>query len=361
MEYFKGMIIQKTVRERFENAFTNDRLAHAYLFYGPEGSGKEATALAVAKVVNCQHPGRKPCNECLSCEKISQIQHPDVKFVIPEGKTWTTKDLQKKYKQKVENPYSGIVYTGPTSISIDRIRLLKDEAKFAPYEGQKKVYILTEVDQMSRPSANSFLKLLEEPPENLMIIMITNSLDKLLDTIRSRCQLVYFPAFTSEEAFAILRLYKNQDAEGDKTARIAQGNLKKIFELSEQGPDEKRHVVYDYLKAAASGNALTLQEVVDLIHKERDKKFLLDVLNLLTLWFKDTIHLVSVGDEAPIINVDFEDEIHRFAKSYAPSDFDQIVSEIENAIAAVGNNVYAPIILTVLAIQIKKHLKRLKG
>jgi len=79
------------------------------------------------------------------------------------------------------------------------------------------------------------------------------------------------------------------------------------------------------------------------------------------LWFKDTINLVSAGDDALIINVDFDDEIHRFAKSYAPSDFDLIVSEIENAIAAVGSNVYAPIIFTVLAIQIKKHLKRIKG
>jgi len=76
------------------------------------------------------------------------------------------------------------------------------------------------------------------------------------------------------------------------------------------------------------------------------------------LWFKDVIHLISSHEKAEIINVDFEEEIKRFAKSYTNSDFGHIVTEIENAISNLKNNVYTPLILTVLGIQIREHLKR---
>jgi len=98
--------------------------------------------------------------------------------------------------------------------------------------------------------------------------------------------------------------------------------------------------------------------VVEVIAQRRDKNFLLDILNLLTLWFKDAIHLISLNKETDIINVDFEEEIKRFASSYMNSDFERIVTEIENAISNVRNNVYTPLILTVLGIQIRENLKR---
>ena len=143
-----------------------------------------------------------------------------------------------------------------------------------------------------------------------------------------------------------------------KIIRISQGNLKNIFDVLNQDIDDKRKIVYDFLKASASGSALKIQEVVDVIAQKRDKNFLLDILNLLILWFKDAIHLISSNDKAEIINVDFEEEIQRFTKSYTNSDFEQIVAEIENAISNIRNNVYTPLILTVLGIRIKKHLKR---
>jgi DNA polymerase-3 subunit delta' len=359
VEYFKELTIQPTIKDRFSKSMTTGRLAHAYLFYGPEGGGKEAIALEIAKALNCQNDTTRPCNECPSCTKIIQFKHPDIKFIIPEAKSWNSQDIQKKYQLKAENPFSRIEYTGTTSISIEKIRDLKNEAKYTPYEAQKKVFILTESEKMTREGANSFLKLLEEPPDNLLIILINSTLSTILDTIKSRCQIVYFPSLSFEEALSAVKKYREISNEEHKLIRISQGNLKNIFEILDQEIDDKRRIVYDFLKASASGNAVKIQEVVDLIAQKRDKNFLLEILNLLILWFKDTIHVISADENAEIINVDFEEEINRFAKNYVNSDFENIVTEIENAISNVRNNVYTPLLLTVLGIQIKKHLRRI--
>ena len=358
MEYFKDLTIQSVVKDRFGKNISNGRIAHAYLFYGPEGAGKEAFSLEIAKALNCENESIRPCNECPTCTKINQLKHPDIKLIIPEAKSWNTQDIQKKYQLKSENPYSRIEYSGTTSITIEKIRDLKNEAKYTPYEAQKKVFILTEAEKMTREGANSFLKLLEEPPDNLIIILINSSLSTILDTIKSRCQIVYFPPLSTEEAISVLKKYRDISEDDQKIVRISQGNLKSIFEILDQDIDEKRTLVYDFLKASASGSAMKIQEVVDVVAQRRDKNFLLEVLNLLILWFKDTIHLVSTQDNTNLVNVDFEEEIGRFAKSYSNSDFEKIVKEIENAISNVKNNVYTPLLMTVLGIQIKKHLRR---
>lgn len=358
MAYFKDLTIQSVVKDRFSKNLANGRIAHAYLFYGPEGAGKEAFALEIAKALNCQNESVKPCNECPSCTKINQLKHPDIKLIIPEAKSWSTQDIQKKYQLKSENPYSRIDYSGTTSITIEKIRELKNEAKYTPYEARKKVFILTESEKMTREGANSFLKLLEEPPDNLIIILINSSLSTILDTIKSRCQIVYFPPLSNDEAISVLKKFRDISEDDHKIVRISQGNLKNIFEILDQDIDEKRTLVYQFLKASASGSAMKIQEVVDAIAQRRDKNFLMEVLNLLILWFKDTIHLVATEDHTNIVNVDFEEEIGRFANSYANSDFETIVKEIENAISNVRNNVYTPLLMTVLGIQIKKHLSR---
>ena len=176
---FELMDLQKKVKERFVKSIKNNRLAHAYLFYGLEGCGKEAFAFELAKAVNCDNENENPCNTCASCQKISQFNHPDIKFIFPTVKSWNEEDIRKRIHQKGQNVYSKINLSGHTVIQIDRIRELQKEAKYSPYEAKKKVYIITNAEQMTREGANSFLKLLEEPPDSLMIILITSSLKAL--------------------------------------------------------------------------------------------------------------------------------------------------------------------------------------
>ena len=356
MNYFPDFPIHKKIQEQFINSLANNRLAHAYLFYGPEGCGKEAFSFELAKMLNCEDENNRPCNSCPACSKIGHLNHPDLKYIFPTGATWKPDEISKKISGKAQNPFSRIELSGHTVIQIERIRELKNEAKYASYEAKKRFYIVSEAEKMSRESANSFLKLLEEPPENLIIILITSKQNTLLDTIRSRCRIVHFPVLSFEDASLIVNKYCILDEEIKKTIRMSQGNLKEFFDMIDKPIDEKRQLVYEYLKSTASGNALKLMTTVDAIAKKRDKNFLKEILNLLILWMKDSLYLVHFGKDSNIINVDFEEEIRKFAENYSLSNFDKIVTEIENAVQNLNRNVYNPLILTVLAFKIKQNL-----
>jgi len=358
MEYFKDNIVQSAVKKRIIKSFINNRIAHAYMFYGPDGSGKESFALEFAKSLNCEDSEQRPCQICPTCQKITQMNHPDIKFIFPESKSWTSKDIQQKLQIKAANPYLGINSIGPASIGIDRIRELKNESKFTPYEAQRKVFIITGVEKMKRESANSFLKLLEEPPDNLLIILIASSLNAVLDTIKSRCQIIYFPPFSVETALQILGRYRNVSEKDQELIHITQANLKEIFEVIDLEDEDKRKIVYEFLKATARESNYELFKIIESLSQRKDKNFLLDILNLLILWFKDTIRLISSPDKMLLINIDYKEEIMRFSKSYRSSDFDQILIDIDQAISNVKSNVYVPLLLTVMGIQIKDNLCR---
>lgn len=356
MIYFDDYPIQNKVKERISGGILNKKLAHAYLFHGTPGCGKEAFALEMAKVVNCQDADHRPCNTCSSCRKIAQMIHPDIKFIFPTAAAWGAEEIKTRLKIKAQNPFKHLDLKGHTTIQINRIRELKHEAKFSPYEAQKKVYIVTEADKLTREGANSFLKLLEEPPDNLLIILITSAMNAILETIRSRCHHLYFPVLTPEDSMIVIEKYIEADERIRSITQITQGNLKAAFEMIDMEDNEIRQQMITFLRAAASGDSLKISTVVDAISTKRDKKYLKDLLNLLILWFKDALHLSILGNDARLINVDFEQEIKKFSDFYPESNFERIVTEIEKAVENVDRNIYNPLILTLLAIRIKRKL-----
>jgi DNA polymerase-3 subunit delta' len=360
MKYFKDYLIQEKVKERFIKSIINNRLAHAYLFYGSEGCGKEAFALELAKALNCEHGTVRPCNSCPSCQKITQFNHPDIKFIFPTPKNCSETELKKCITLKVQNIYSKIKLSGHTVIQIDRIRELQNEAKYSPYEAKKKVYIITDAEKMTREGANAFLKLLEEPPDSLLIILITSALKALLTTIRSRCQMIYFSVLNNDEVKSIVNKYVTIDDSIESIIHLAQGSIKTVFEMTEENFDEKRKLVLQYLRAVAAGDAINITEVVDIITRQKDKNYLKDMLNLLILWFKDTIHIKNIGSDTRIINIYFINEIKRFIQNYNDSNFDSIVNDIEDAIININRNVSSPLILTTLAFRIKRNLIKIR-
>ena len=158
------------------------RVATSYLFTGDSGIGKRTAALQFARAVNCQDHANidnstDACDNCTSCRKISSLVHPDVRLVKPEG---------------------GV-------IKIETIRELQEFLSFAPHEGRKKVVIIDDAELINAPAANAFLKTLEEPPDDSLIILITMFPDLLLGTIRSRCCRVRFSPLNDEESLMILR------------------------------------------------------------------------------------------------------------------------------------------------------------
>lgn len=159
-ETFNDLVGQEYVVQTLRNALKNQRIAHAYLFAGPRGTGKTSTAKVFAKALNCEDDSSyEPCGVCENCKKISSGQSMDV-----------------------------IEIDAASNRGIDEIRELREKVKFYPSEGTYKVYIIDEVHMLTKGAFNALLKTLEEPPENVIFILATTEPHKVISTILSRCQ-----------------------------------------------------------------------------------------------------------------------------------------------------------------------------
>ncbi len=356
MEYFTQTVVQQRVKDFFIHAIENSRLAHAYIFYSPYGAGKEAFAIELAKALNCTSDTIRPCGECASCRKISALGHPDIKYIFPLKKDTKIEKVIKLIKKKAQNPYAVLSQSGHLNIPIEMMRTLKDEAKYAPYEARKRVFIISGAEYLAGPAANSFLKLLEEPPDSLMLILISDKLDSLLDTIRSRCQPVYFPNFSDDEIIEIIKKYEKVDDTISAKIAVAQNDIEKVFELLYSDTATELELVYNYLRSLAKGNFLEVSNIVDEMLAKRDKNYTLELLNHILLWFKDAVHYLLLNDSRTIVNKDYMEQIVKFADYYNEVDFPRIIEYIEQAQQDISRNGNPSMAFFNLAIRIRKEL-----
>ncbi len=163
---FSEIIGQEVAVNILKKSIENNRCAHAYLFVGPDGVGKRTTAIAFAKALNCRSSCSDGCDGCDSCRKIENGTHPDVELITPRE--------------------------GRLAISIEQIRKLQRSVSYKPLEGNWKVYIIDDAASATEDAANCLLKTLEEPPPQVILILITENIYRLLSTVRSRCQLILF-------------------------------------------------------------------------------------------------------------------------------------------------------------------------
>lgn len=352
---FKNSIIQNKVKSFFEQVIKNKRLAHAYLFYGKAGSGKTAFALELAKALNCV-ADEKPCGQCPSCIKIDKAAHPDVKFVFPISKAAREEKHLDLIKQKTEHPYKKLPISGHLNIPIESIRELKKEAMYAPYEAKRRFFIISGIESFSREAANSFLKLLEEPPQNLQIVLISNDYNSILETIRSRCQPVLFPSFTDEQIKSIVALYNTEDMDLTTLIRINQSNVEEIIDHLENKDEDMRPLVVDFLRASAKSNWLQINNLSEQIMQTRDKNKAMEFINLMLLWLNDAFHFNLGAEVNTLSNADMQDVISKFAGHYTHVDYAQLINLLEEAYKDIKSNLNVQLTLTNLAINIKNHL-----
>lgn len=260
---FSAISGQEKAKAFLGRMFTSGRLAHAYLFRGPDGVGKQLCAKVVAARLNCLQPiADGGCGRCSSCRKFVSGNHPDITIISPEN----------------------------GSIKIDRIRKLCRSLSYPPYESTMRVVVLEDVHTMRAEAANSLLKTLEEPPENNLLILTAESSREVLPTIISRCQVVPFYGLTSEQTIAILRTREPDidDEEAEMLARLAEGSPGRALLLKEKGLVEIWRSMIDVVTARPedpSEYASRLLQAAETMASLKEN--LLPLLGLIRIWIRD--------------------------------------------------------------------------
>ena len=355
------------LQARIRRMVAQDRLPHALLFTGPEGCGKDRLALAVAQFINCASPQNGVCHRCAACRKMARLAHPDLRWIFPtpaETKSGP-EDLQRVFAQLAENPYTRIRFPGrPVFIGIDTIRELKKEAGFQVSEGRRKVFLISQAEQMRPEAANALLKLLEEPPPNLLLILTTTNLHRLLPTVRSRCQILRFSPLPTEQALAILsRLYPREPEERlQLVLRLSQNNLKRAQDFLDEDWLAYRDLAIEFLrKVVLINRAHELLQLLEPIAQTRQREPARAFLWFLLLWFQDVLHLrTQLVDAGALNNSDLADNLQRFIQFLPQLDVEQAVWLVEQALQQLDDprNFTPMLILLELAIKLNQVLKK---
>ncbi len=207
---FKDILGHEKPIEFLKRAIKQDKVSHSYLFLGNEGIGKKWVAVQFAKTLNCLEGSAKEgdaCDRCVSCRKIDRHLHPDVLVIEPEGQT----------------------------LKVDQVRQMQRDLAYRPYEGQRRVCILTAADRMAPNMSNTLLKTLEEPPLHTVIILLANNPRMLLPTILSRCQPIRFHSLPIPLVSNWLMEHRGfNEEEAHLLASLSEGSPGKALEIREE-------------------------------------------------------------------------------------------------------------------------------
>lgn len=249
---FNNILGNEEAKKILENTIKTKNISHSYMFIGQNGIGKFMIAKEFAKAILCQGE-QKPCNTCESCIKFNGENNPDIQIIdeIEEKsiKTETIKEMVKGVYEK-------------------------------PIEGSRKVYIINDSQKMTKEAQNSLLKTLEEPPEYVVIILITENENLLLNTIKSRCTKIKFNTLKDNEIIKILKEKYDYKEVTENMLEIAGGSVTQA--LSVQGKEEIFNEIKTIFSNLEKINIIDLLNKKDLVFKDKDNIYeILDYINII--------------------------------------------------------------------------------
>jgi DNA polymerase-3 subunit delta' len=372
------IIGQDRVKAILQKAIVEDRVAHAYCFWGIEGIGKEGLAVEFAKALNCNNPVRvddsiEACGVCQSCRQISILQHPNILMVfsLPAGKSSDSrtdtassrlsedqlKAMQEQISAKASNPYHNISMSNATQIRIASIRDVKKSLMLSPPQMGRRCILVFRADEMTKEAANAFLKTLEEPHSNTTLILTTSKRDQILPTILSRCQQIHCaPLPLQTLAEAISSRHGISLEESRLIAAFGQGSYTKSLEFLDEGMKQMRQEVVEAFRTSLKKKIFRseLYERLDKLFKANDKKMFETFLTLLIFWIRDAATIIASGSDSNIVNIDQKDVISRFASNFSGRNFDNAINNIEIAILQIKRNVQPQLIFLNLFLKLRE-------
>jgi len=276
---FASIIDHERQKEILRLALKNKRLAHAYLFDGPEGVGKRLMALALSRTLLCQKG--EGCGVCASCIKVDHLNHPDLHLVTPEG----------------------------TQIKIDQIRGLQKEIALRPLEAEVKICLIDGAEALNQAAANALLKTLEEPLPGTLLILLSSKPEMLLDTIHSRCQRLRFNRLPRKRLAGILenRLGLSEQ-EAQVMAALSNGSFKQAFGDNRDLFLHERKKLLNQLTSLSTGSICPLFDLAKSLSDRAET--LPEILDIFQSFFRDLLLMIHGRPEQELVNIDLRELLH---------------------------------------------------
>ncbi|MBE9523649.1 MAG: DNA polymerase III subunit delta' [Chloroflexi bacterium] len=311
-----GMIGHSWATDILRKHIANQRLRHAYLITGPPGVGRRTLALRISQSLNCTQPLAPgvPCRNCHTCQRIAMMQHPDLSIVEAEE--------------------------GSRTIKIDQVRTLQRGIMLAPYEAPYRIALLLNFEQANPNAANALLKLLEEPPPKVIMLLTALDTESLLPTIVSRCEQIPLRSLSIEITAQGLETQWDIPAEEAKSLSHISGGRPGFAITLHQNTDiaQQRTDWLDDHQRMLKANRVARFQYAETIAKDKIK---LDQLlqTWLSLW-RDVM-LLTHDAATPISNIDREEEINRLATSVDRSTAQLVIRQLERAQSLISKNINA--------------------
>ena len=318
---FKNILGQEYAKGIFRNILQKGCLAHAYIFFGPGGTGKSLFAGEVTKSLNCIHMDGDvdPCDKCISCRKVDSGASSDIiQISIEKGKKL---------------------------IGINEVRTLQESAALKPVEFDLKTFIINDTDKLSEEASNCLLKTLEEPPPSTLIILLVDSIEALPETIVSRCQVIRFFSLPVNVVNAYLQeRFSVEKNTSEWISSFSAGSIGYATMVMDEGLFEKNELLIGRL------TKLTIEENFKLsqeIHSwfagketpEEKRYYLKIVLELLLSFYRDILIIkTNPTDESRYLNKSQRREMEFMAKSQSVDSLANIIDQILSAIDNVNHN-----------------------
>lgn len=375
---FSEILGQDHIKSHLTKSADLGRIPHAQLFVGPEGSGTLPMAIAYAQYILCGNQNGENSGTNEACNiKFQKISHPDLHFVYPTVSTEEVKQKPKSidfisdWRQFIsQTPYGGLfdwyshlgVQNKQGEIRVDDAQEILKSLSLKSYEGGYKIMIVWMADKLNTAASNKLLKLLEEPPEKTVFILISEHEEDIIQTIRSRCQILHFNGL-SETNIANALVSRNQIESklAAKIAHQAQGNYNKALHLihndSDEFPFDQWFVTWVRAAFKAKGNASAIQDLIlwseqiAALGRETQKKFLqfcIEMFRQALLLNYETKDLVYMDPKVEKF------KLENFAPFVNGNNINEIFKELSDAMYHIERNGNAKIILTDLSIKLTR-------
>ncbi|MDP3385674.1 MAG: DNA polymerase III subunit delta' [Eubacteriales bacterium] len=304
------IIGQDSIKKHLKQIAKSKQISHGYIFEGPKGTGKFDMAKIFGQSILCRNQGPEPCEICSSCIKANSGNHPDMQYLDLDEDSIKRQDIDGILNK---------IYT-------------------KPYESNRKIFIINESHKMTVQAANAFLKTLEEPPADTIIILITTNINLLLPTIASRCQHFRFEEISFNEIVRILvRDYNSTESEARLLAGYSKGILQRAINIKHKTFDllALRDQVLEIVDGLMDGGRFTAFRFEK--YFDQNKAHTEEIIEIMMIWFRDVLFYKTDLKEN-IINIDKLELVAKHSKKANSIKCSEIFGHLQMTYEDINNN-----------------------